>query len=358
MNPLIRGIQANDFKDLIIFIYETLHKELNNPNSNSIKLTNLNNSNDMHQELKELRQNYYSKNRSIITKIFYSEIMNNIQCCRCNFNKASFNIISFLIFPLEKVRLYLEKKKPLGFPSVTLEDCFEQNEEKEKFTGSNQIYCNHCFNNSDALSYNRLYNCPEVLTIILNRGKGLEFNVEFEFPYNINIEKYVIDKSCNTNYELIGVITHLGPSGMREHFIAYCKSPSNKKWYCYNDSQVNPCVDAKKEINSNGIPYVLYYQRSNMEEEKVVEEEPSDNFLDSNTITLYFTYEGREVYLDLSKNKYFSQVKEELCAKYNWIPSESNNYYKMQEMKMIDIEMDKTIEENNLKNGDKICIIK
>ena len=111
-------------------------------------------------------------------------------------------------------------------------------------------------------------------------------------------------------------------------------------------------------LKSNGIPYVLYYQRSNMEEEKVVEEEPSDNFLDSNTITLYFTYEGREVYLDLSKNKYFSQVKEELCAKYNWIPSESNNYYKMQEMKMIDIEMDKTIEENNLKNGDKICIIK
>ena len=358
MNPLFRGIQANDSKDLIIFIYETLHKELNNPNSDSIKLTNLNNANDIHQELKELRQNYYSKNKSIITKIFYSEIMNNIQCCRCNFNKASFNIISFLIFPLEKVRLYLEKKKPLGFPSVTLEDCFEQNEEKEKFTGSNQIYCNHCFNNSDALSYNRLYNCPEVLTIILNRGKGLEFNVEFEFPYNINIEKYVIDKSCDTNYELIGVITHLGPSGMSGHFIAYCRSPSDKKWYCYNDSQVNPCVDAKTEINSNGIPYVLYYQRSNMEEEKVVEEEPSDNFLDSNTITLYFTYEGKEVYLDLSKNKYLFQVKEELCAKYNWIPPESNNYYKMQENKMLDIEMDKTIEENNLKNGDKICIIK
>ena len=357
MNPLFRGIQANDSKDLIIFIYETLHKELNNPNSNSIKLTNINNYNDMHEELKELRQNYYSKNKSIITKIFYSEIMNNIQCCTCKFNKASFNIISFLIFPLEKVRLYLEKKKPLGFPSVTLEDCFEQNEEKETFTGSNQIYCNNCFNNSDALSYNRLYNCPEVLTIILNRGKGLEFNVEFEFPYNINIEKYVIDKSCNTNYELIGVITHLGPSGMSGHFIAYCKSPSDKNWYRYNDSQVTPCVDAKSEINSNGIPYVLYYQRCNIENEKVVEEDPSDNFLDTNTITLYFTYNDKEVYLEVNKNKYFSQVKEELCEKYKSIPPGSINYFKMQEMKMLNIEMNKTVEENNLKNGDKICII-
>jgi ubiquitin carboxyl-terminal hydrolase 2/21 len=357
MNPLFRGIQANDSKDLIIFIYETLHKELNNPSSNNIKLTNINDCNDMHEELKELRQNYYSKNKSIITKIFYSEIMNNIQCCTCKFNKASFNIISFLIFPLEKVRLYLEKKKPLGFPSVTLEDCFEQNEEKETFTGSNQIYCNNCFNNSDALSYNRLYNCPEVLTIILNRGKGLEFNVEFEFPYNINIEKYVIDKSCNTNYELIGVITHLGPSGMSGHFIAYCKSPSDKNWYRYNDSQVTPCVDAKSEINSNGIPYVLYYQRCNREKEKVVEEDPSDNFLDTNTITLYFTYNDKEVYLDLNKNQYFFQVKEELCKKFKWIPPETNDYYIMKQNQMKNIEMDKTIEENSLKNGDKICIV-
>ena len=43
LNPLFEGIQANDSKDLIIFIYETMHNELNNPNINNNNLYNLNN---------------------------------------------------------------------------------------------------------------------------------------------------------------------------------------------------------------------------------------------------------------------------------------------------------------------------
>ena len=30
MNPLFKGIQANDSKDLVLFIYENIHRELNN----------------------------------------------------------------------------------------------------------------------------------------------------------------------------------------------------------------------------------------------------------------------------------------------------------------------------------------
>ena len=341
LNPLFKGIQANDSKDLIIFIYETLHKELNNPNSDDIKLTNVNNSN-IPNELKEFRNNYYSQNKSIIVKIFYFEQSYNLKCCSCKFNKVSYNIIDFLIFPLEKIRLLLIKKKPYGVDGVSLEDCFEMNEESEIFSGQNQIFCNNCHRCSDALSYNKLYNCPEVLTIILNRGKGLQFDVKFKLPMFINIEKYVIDKSCETNYELIGVLTHLGPSGMSGHFIAYCKSPVDNNWYCYNDSQVSECTDVGSEINSRGIPYVLFYQRINNDE---------------NVFVLYFIYEGREVYLDLKKDKILYEVKNQLCQKYSWIPSNTINYYIMKEKKMNIIDMNKTIEQNGIKNGDKICII-
>jgi len=358
LNPLFKGIQANDSKDLIIFIYETLHKELNNPNSDDIKLTNINNSN-ISNELREFRNNYYSQNKSIIVKIFYFEQSNNLQCCSCNFNKVSYNIINFLIFPLEKIRLLLIKKKPNGFYYVSLEDCFEINEEKEEFNGPNQIFCNSCHKYSNAFSYNKLYNCPEVLTIILNRGKGIQFDVEFKFPMYINIEKYVIDKSCETNYELIGVLTHLGPSGMSGHFIAYCKSPADKQWYCYNDSQVSSCTDVESEINSRGIPYVLFYQRINIKKEKIDKEFKVKNNInnDKNVFVLYFTYGGKEAYLDLTKDKLFYEVKNQLCQKYSWIPQDTINYYIMKENKMHDIDMNKTIEENGIKNGDKICII-
>ena len=330
LNPLFKGIQANDSKDLIIFIYETLHKELNNPNSDDIKLTNVNNSN-IPNELKEFRNNYYSQNKSIIVKIFYSEQSNNLKCCSCNFNKVSYNIISFLIFPLEKIRLLLTKKKPNGFANVSLEDCFEMNEESEILNGQNQIFCNNCHRCSDALSYNKLYNCPEVLTIILNRGKGLQFDVEFKFPLYINIEKYVIDKSCETNYELIGVLTHLGPSGMSGHFIAYCKSPVDNNWYCYNDSQVSKCIDAESEINSRGIPYVLFYQLKNI-------------------FILYFNYNEKELYLEINENDLFKNILNQLFNRYSWIPKKGIGFYTFKNEASQELDKDKTIYENGLKN--------
>ena len=98
----------NELKDLIIFIYGTLHDELNNPTSINKYLNNLNNQN-LPAELELFRQNYFSQNNSIIKKIFYSGQNSNLECCYCAVNKCSFNFINYLIFPLEKIRLYLEK---------------------------------------------------------------------------------------------------------------------------------------------------------------------------------------------------------------------------------------------------------
>ena len=348
LNPLFEGIQANDSKDLIIFIYETIHNELNNPNINNNNLYNLNN---IPEELRLFRESYYSKNNSIILKTFYSEQSSNLKCCLCGINKLSFNIISFLIFPLEKVRQYLLKVKNGNFEYVTLEDCFEMNENKEKLYGQNQIFCNSCQRSSDAVSYNRLYNCPEVLTIILNRGKGLEFEVEFKFPLYINIEKYVEDKNCNTNYELIGLITHLGESGMSGHFIAYCKSPVDNNWYCYNDAQVTKCDNHEKEINSCGIPYVLYYQKLNSSIPKTTPEDgPKDNnIIKNNKFVLYFTYDDKEGYIELNGvDIYFNDIINTIYSKYDWVPRIGAGFFLQKGENMTEIENNKTIRENGL----------
>ena len=68
MNPLFQGIAANDSKDLIIFLYEKIHKELNNPmNQNYQYDQDAMNDND----LQEFRNSYYPKNSSIILDTFY-----------------------------------------------------------------------------------------------------------------------------------------------------------------------------------------------------------------------------------------------------------------------------------------------
>ena len=361
LNPLFEGIQANDSKDLIIFIYETIHNELNNPNINNNYLYNLYN---IPEELRLFRESYYSKNNSIISNIFYSEQSSNLKCCSCGVNKLSFNIISFLIFPLEKVRQHLMKVKNGNLKCVTLDNCFEQNENKEMLYGQNQIFCNSCHKNSNAESYNRLYNCPEVLTIILNRGKGLEFEVEFKYPLYINIEKYVEDKNCNTNYELIGLITHLGESGMSGHFIAYCKSPVDNNWYCYNDAQVTKCDNPEKEINSCGIPYVLYYQKLNTSFPKTIFETtpkdgPKDN-INTNTnndqFVLYFTYDDKEGYIELNEDDLFDNAINTILKKYDWVPRTGVGFMLQRGDNMTEIEKYKTIRENGLKYGEKIII--
>ena len=85
----------------------------------------------------------------------------------------------------------------------------------------------------------------------------------------LDIEKFVIDKSCGTKYELIGVIIHLGPSDCRGHFKSFCKSPVDNNWYLYNDRIVRRCGDPGSEINeinqrfldNSAYPYILLYQK-------------------------------------------------------------------------------------------------
>ena len=345
MNPLFKGIQANDSKDLVLFIYENIHRELNNPSENPIDV-NLDN---IRNELRLFRNNYYPQNYSIISKIFYYEQTSIMQCKRCNFMTYNYNIMNMIIFPLEKVRLYMVKKKPGGFTNITLNDCFEQNEQPEMLEGSNQIYCNNCHFSSDAISCNKFNTCPEVLTIILNRGKGLEFEVEFSFPLSISIDKYVTEKSFSTNYELIGVLTHYGPSGMAGHFVAYCKSPKNGEWYFYNDATVTHCDkgNVEKEMVSNGVPYILFYQRTQTTSSGNTENK-----------CIYFTYEGKEGFYEyIDDNQLLCSVYEEIKNKYSWAPSNNASFFLLKNNDMKGIDEYKSLRDNGINNNDKICII-
>ena len=152
-------------------------------------------------------------------------------------------IFNFLIFPLEKVRQYLIQNK-IYFTKVTLEHCFHHFISKEILSGQNKMYCSTCKGEFDAQMYNQIFKNPKVLIIILNRGKGIEFDVPFTYPMKLELNDPFIDMENNPNfeggegsknnqieYELISVITHMGESSMTGHFVACAKCPVDKKWY-------------------------------------------------------------------------------------------------------------------------------
>ena len=252
MNPLFQGIAANDSKDLILFILETIHNELNQ-NFKKVYISNGNNL-DFISLFNDISNYYKNNNKSIISEEFYGFYNSMMKCCSCNTVTHNIQIINILFFPLEEIRKFVRTQ----YNFVTLENCFEYYENPELLENGNNIYCNYCKKNSSAITQNKIIISPKTLIINLNRGKGLQFNVGIKFEEYLNLKKYIFkNEESPYYYELVGVISHLGTNDMGGHFIAYCKNSYDCQWYKYNDAQVTK--SSFQELCQIGLPYVLYY---------------------------------------------------------------------------------------------------
>ena len=144
---------------------------------------------------------------------------------------------------------------------VDIYDCFNYDCKINRMTGANSIYCNYCENTCDGFMKTYLVTGPEILILLLNRGKGIEFKVKINFYKELDLSNYIEYKDTGSKYSLIGVITHIGESSMDGHFIAYCRDPITELWYKYNDSFVSEVNDFQKEVINFSMPYLLFYQK-------------------------------------------------------------------------------------------------
>ena len=282
MNPLFKKGEAGDAKDFIIYILEQMHKELKMP----LNLNNVNQNLPINQYDQNITLmnffNEFSKETSILSDLFFGFNETTNICSNCKFiynsqNKPNpicynYGIFNLLIFPLEEIKKYKNNMNLMNLQSfyqgptnnVSMDDCFIYNEKTDFFTGDNKNYCNLCKQLCDSQYTSKIYVSPNILILILNRGKGNMYKVNLDFTMKLDITNYVILKE-NTRiiYNLYGVITHLGESGPNAHFVASCKSPVDNKWYRYNDAQVSPIQDFKRDVYNFGVPYILFYEKEN-----------------------------------------------------------------------------------------------
>ena len=270
LNPLFAGIAANDSKDLISFLLERFHQELNiidtkNINDNMISNADQLNENKM---FNIFSTDMMARYKSIISDLFYGILETKTQCTNCKRIKYNFQVYSFLEFPLEQINIYFTNQgrrqnfNGQGNPDVDLYECFEHYQSTLQMTGDNKIYCSECNSSFDAFYQTLLYTTPNYLILNLNRGKNAVYECKVNFPNILNLCNYVVNKT-NTVYQLQSVISHIGPSSMSGHFIAYCRHPQNNEWYKYNDSIVTKCTTQKEYLN--GMPYILFYKTLNNE---------------------------------------------------------------------------------------------
>ena len=299
VNPLFRGIQANDCKDLILYFLENIENELTFKNHfcqdqryfNRIKYIAPNNE----PELRNILRIFDQSHKSIISDLFYGFKSQLLVCRKCGLKLNNYQIFNLLIFPIEAIYNSINQKEDNknkysynkgyttsseygnfyngwsvsnsnktsasgGKKKVTIDNCFKFDNEEVVFDGDNKVFCKKCNQLNDALCKNKIFSSPHVLIIVLNRGKGNQFDCDVEFEENLNIEKYVEKEECPRNYKLIGVISHLGESSMSGHFIADCRY-FDGQWYCFNDSIVS---GPSSRYSKKGTPYILFYQNSEL----------------------------------------------------------------------------------------------
>lgn len=272
LNPLFKGIKANDSKDLLNFIIERMHQELNPLGESNLNEKNDNLQNIIYDQSNELLTlNNFKRDFSKNFHSFFSEYLYAIQktitlCCFCNSMVFNFQTYNFLIFPLLDVKNYIiynNYQNPFFNNQnyvLNLIDCFKYYQKIDFFSGENQIFCNKCQAMQNANYCTLLYSVPTILCIVLNRGKNnMDFQENINFGTQLDLSNFVQDKSDIALYYLIGVVVHVGDSSMNGHFFAYCRAHFKSPWYKYNDSIVSQSNE--NDIYSVGTPYILFYHK-------------------------------------------------------------------------------------------------
>ena len=292
LNSLFKEENAGDSKDLACFIIMQLHTELNhidsNVNKTDIKIVQPDDVIVDPYNLPQVQQYFFNdykiNNDSIITKYFYGTNQNMFECQVCKMNniqkgimnpliKYNFENFFYLEFPLEEVRKNamvmnnnIGMNMGMNFQNinqVSLYDCFNYYQKQNEMDG----YCEKCgSNNAKIYTVTKIFSPPNILMIVFNRGKGLQFNIKINFEENINLTQFLLNNNNNnTIYELQSIIKHLGDNSASGHFIAYCRSPipnSHNDWFCYNDKTVIQTTNWNDILNI-GVTYILFYQLKN-----------------------------------------------------------------------------------------------
>jgi len=308
-NPLFKGIKANDSKDLIMYLLEQMDKELTLRNNNSEKMEMFVGTDESELEKEKFKEFH----NSIFCDLFYGFQRSDMICNSCRNTNSTYNVFNNLILPIEKTYNSLNNENKnkhknannnivnmfnpqtnytfnrrtgynLGYnfgnnfnnfnnntpdlPKIlNVQDCIKECFKDEILSGDNQIYCNKCKKMSNSTNRTTIYKAPNVLILILNRGRGNSFECEIKFSskeiLDLSLYNNIIRQDSPKQYNLFGVISHIGESSDEGHFIAYCKHFDNN-WYMFNDSIAKTV--GENEL-TNGVPYILFYRNINLDKE-------------------------------------------------------------------------------------------
>ena len=228
--------ENNRNKDILFFILDTLHNELNNNNESQ----NNNNSDikiddtDEAESYKHFIDIYYKYNNSIIQDLFFGEEEIIKRCSICKKSKHNFYLLKMLNFDIHSYKeVYIDK----------LIKNYVKQEEKH-------LLCDICNKKADILCYNKIKKYPEILILSFNHNNMDKTTITYYLKLPIQDEEYI----------LICFIMKANEYNEKDDNYNVFYREYNDKWFIYN-------VNKKKEkeieniliINKN--PFITFYQK-------------------------------------------------------------------------------------------------
>ena len=194
------------------------------------------------------------------SNIFYKYInVYTLTSYLCPFHKNEFEFEysyesdSNITFFLDNIIKYKKDKNS----EITLKECFEYIQREKK---NNHFFCSKCKKTVVGKSFETIVSPPEILIIILNRGKGKKVTNEVIIDTILNISDFIDieENSDDIYYKLIGSCNHSGDSSPTGHYTATCLY--EESYYHFNDSNFIKL----KSFKYLGEPYILFYRLINI----------------------------------------------------------------------------------------------
>ena len=223
-NPKLDGDKEVNLLFLVVFLVESMHKELNKQPKVEV---------DIDQKYlikrKEDKTNkadmiinffrYFKEHfNSIISETFFGIMKNKNICKECGLKTYSFKCFCILYFDIDKLVPNGENKK------LKLEDFFNGLKEGKFYSNfKNEYFCKGCSKLTVHELQKSIYYMPNTL-IIYFISKNENCNVEIEYPDFINLEAEKEYSLSPSNFNLQGFINKVGEKG-KEKYVSFYKSP-------------------------------------------------------------------------------------------------------------------------------------
>ncbi|EDO18055.1 hypothetical protein Kpol_1045p41 [Vanderwaltozyma polyspora DSM 70294] len=198
---------------------------------------------------------------NFVNDIFKGTITNQIRCLTCDTVTSRYE--SFLDFPIEVI----------GDETIDIQKMMISYHQKEMLQGSNKFYCGTCFELQEAERLLGLKELPKTLAIHLKRfkysdehGTNVKLFNKIKYPITLKVSS-TFDESVSKDYELGGLVVHIGIGPQHGHYISVCKT-SDYGWLLFDDETVE-CISEDTVLsfvgdsNSAGTAYVLFYKEIN-----------------------------------------------------------------------------------------------